>query len=121
MIYHEWAAFFRGHSHSETGQIFLSNHGGTEVSKINTAVARTFSFQFHSRSCNTWTAAIYKTKYSALFSLIQMYSHLQNTFLVRVMWLSHSGQRKNVKKNKQVIKTYAGSLCAFLVCSKYPY
>lgn len=121
MIYHEWAAFFRGHSHSETGQIFLSNHGGTEVSKINTAVARTFSFQFHSRSCNTWTAAIYKTKYSALFSLIQMYSHLQNTFLVRVMWLSHSDQRKNVKKNKQVIKTYAGSLCAFLVCSKYPY
>lgn len=120
MIYHEWAAFFRGYSHSETGQIFLSNHAEMEVSKINTTVARTFSFLFHSRSCNIWTATIYKTKYSALFSLIQMHSHLQNTFRVRVMWLSHRDQRKIVKK-KQVIKIYPGSLCAFLVCSKYPY
>ena len=75
-----------------------------EVSKINTTVARSFSFQFHLRSCNTWTATIYKTKYSALFSLIQMHSHLQNTFRVRVMWLSHRDQRKNVKKKKTSYK-----------------
>ena len=91
-----------------------------EVSKINTTVARSFSFQFHLRSCNTWTATIYKTKYSALFSLIQMHSHLQNTFRVRVMWLSHRDQRKNVKKKNKLQKYTQVPYVHFLCVQSIP-
>jgi len=102
--------------------MFSGNHGGIEVSKINNNDASTFNFQFYSRFGRyftlTATTTIHKTKYSVLFSLLQVSGHSQNIFHGRVMGLSHIDQRKS---EIQVIKIYAGPMCVFLMCSQWPY